>query len=121
MCLTLFSLQTLQKYTREYLFDKFRNEYHQQRPPSRHPLPHRVPQGLPPMGPLSHGSRPILAIDTAPHAAANRHPSLSAPRDVLGGEVHSPPITRSIPDALPTSISARGPGPSKSSLSQVNR
>nr|AKU04645.1 zinc finger transcription factor [Volvariella volvacea] len=100
-------METLQKYTREYLFDKFRAEYQQTRPSSRHPLPHRGPQGLTPMGTsLSHGSRPPLVIDTT-HPALNRHPPLPPPRDFLGGsEIHSPSISRPLAD--PTSLSSRG-------------
>ncbi|KAG6909130.1 hypothetical protein DXG01_001882 [Tephrocybe rancida] len=65
-------MDTLQKYTREYLFDKFRNEYlRQQRPPSHLSVPHHHPQ------------------DTAPHQAMHRHPTLSGPRDILTGEIRS--------------------------------
>lgn len=77
-------------------------------------MQHRVTQGLPPVASLSHASRPILAIDTAPQLATNRHPSLSAPRDLLGGELHSPSITRPIPDPMSAPpLSARGPAPSE--------
>lgn len=107
-------LQTLQKYTRDYLFDKFRVEYQQQRPSSRHSVTHRHPQGIPSMGAQSHASRPILAIDTAPHLSAN-HPSLSVPREVLGGEIRSAPSTRAMPDLL-LSASARASAPSQSGL-----
>ncbi|PFH54063.1 hypothetical protein AMATHDRAFT_53868 [Amanita thiersii Skay4041] len=101
-------MERLQKYTREYLFEKFRTEYAMQRPPSRH-LSHQVPQGLH-IGPIPHSSRPILAIDTAPNTIVHRHPSLVVPhRDVLSGELHSS-VTRLPPDPLPSSISARTPG-----------
>ncbi|KAF5382563.1 hypothetical protein D9615_002864 [Tricholomella constricta] len=84
-------MDTLQKYTREYLFDKFRIEYiRQQRPPSHLSVPHHLPQ----------------AIDTAPHQAMHRHPSLSGPRDILGGEIRSG--QRPMPDTMATSASARG-------------
>ncbi|KAF9450587.1 hypothetical protein P691DRAFT_758092 [Macrolepiota fuliginosa MF-IS2] len=89
-------METLQKYTREYLFEKFRSDYiqlqQQQRPPSRHsshPHPHTAhphthphPHAHSPhaishlthplqphghMGGLApHPARPILAIDTQP-------------------------------------------------------
>ena len=74
--------QTLQKYTREYLFEKYRAEM-QPAPPvaARPPQPAAVTR-LPPM----RGSRPILAIDTAPpHANGNGH--LSMPRSgIVNGE-----------------------------------
>ncbi|KXN88073.1 Septin-1 [Leucoagaricus sp. SymC.cos] len=87
-------METLQKYTREYLFEKFRSDYiqlqqqQQQRPPSRlssHPHPHSHPHSHPhahsphaishlthphPIGHMAglapHPARPILAIDTQP-------------------------------------------------------
>ncbi|TBU46364.1 hypothetical protein BD309DRAFT_858295 [Dichomitus squalens] len=65
-------METLQKYTREYLFEKFRAEVQPTPPPAIHPpqQPTRVENRLPHM----HGSRPILAIDTAPaHANGNGH------------------------------------------------
>ena len=108
----MFSIQTLQKYTRDYLFDKFRNEYiHlQQRPSSRHSIPHHVPQGVSQIGPIPHSSRPILAIDTAPHpAAVHRHPSLSVPRDLYGGPG---PVTRPLSDTMTPGVSTRGPASS---------
>lgn len=76
-------------------------------------MAHRVTQPLPPVASLSHGSRPILAIDTAPHPNANRHPSIPVPRDMLGGEIHSPSIPRNVPDPLSTPIPVRGVAPSK--------
>ncbi|KAF7298963.1 GTP binding protein [Mycena indigotica] len=60
-------MKTLQKYTREYLFDKFRIECLPHRANAR-PASHS--QALaPPSTPLSLGPRPILAIDTAPRSA----------------------------------------------------
>ncbi|KAG6897640.1 hypothetical protein C0992_012619 [Termitomyces sp. T32_za158] len=100
-------MDTLQKYTREYLFDKFRNEYiRQQRPSSHLSVPHIHPQGMTHMGGISHGSRPILAIDTAPHQAMHRHPTLSGPRNILSGEIRSG--HRPITDAMAGSSSTRG-------------
>lgn len=100
--------QTLQKYTRDYLFDKFRNEYiHLQQPPSsRHSIPHHVSQGVSQIGPVPHSSRPILAIDTAPHGGAHRHPPISVPRDMYGG---SGPVTRPLSDSMASGGSTRGP------------
>ncbi|CDO71409.1 hypothetical protein BN946_scf184909.g3 [Trametes cinnabarina] len=75
-------METLQKYTREYLFEKFKSEV--QPPPPvavRSPQPAAVTR-LPPM----RGSRPILAIETAPshaNANANGHPALSVPRSAV--------------------------------------
>ncbi|KAF8147304.1 hypothetical protein K438DRAFT_1922099 [Mycena galopus ATCC 62051] len=102
-------MNTLQKYTREYLFDKFRIECLPQRPSSsRHIAPH--PQLAPPhLSPLSHNSRPILAIDTqAPRSASIQRSA--APREIaIGGDIHSTPVSR----ADPTSgFSNRGSAPS---------
>ncbi|KAF8231734.1 hypothetical protein L208DRAFT_1275368 [Tricholoma matsutake] len=101
-------METLQKYTRDYLFDKFRNEYvHlQQRPSSRHSISHHISQGVSQIGPIPHSSRPILAIDTAPHVAVHRHPSLSVPRDLYGGAA---PVTRPLSDTMTSGVSTRGP------------
>ncbi|KAF7365169.1 GTP binding protein [Mycena venus] len=86
-------MKTLQKYTREYLFDKFRIECLPQRPSSRHIAPH--PQLVPPhLTPLSHSSRPILAIDTQAPRSASIHRSASHPnpREIaIGGDMHSTP------------------------------
>ncbi|KAG5648411.1 hypothetical protein DXG03_004985 [Asterophora parasitica] len=83
-------MDTLQKYTREYLFEKFRTEYRQQRPPAHLPVPHHHhPQ----------------AIDTAPHQAMHRHPPLSGPRDILAADIRSG--QRPMPDTMGSS-SARG-------------
>ncbi|KAH0586192.1 hypothetical protein H2248_007451 [Termitomyces sp. 'cryptogamus'] len=100
-------METLQKYTREYLFDKFRIDYlRQQRPPSHLSVSHHHPQGVAHMANLSHGTRPILAIDTAPHQAMHRHPALSGPRDIMSGEVRSG--HRPMTDSMTASGSARG-------------
>ncbi|PCH40059.1 hypothetical protein WOLCODRAFT_136630 [Wolfiporia cocos MD-104 SS10] len=68
-------MQTLQKYTREYLLQKFRAEAQLNQ---HHPAPTRATQPSVPMStrlpPLTHGSRPILAIDTTPSHAINRPP-----------------------------------------------
>ncbi|TFK40803.1 GTP binding protein [Crucibulum laeve] len=99
-------METLQKYTREYLFDKFRVEYNPQpRPSSRHSISH-----LSHMGPIPQHSRPILAIDTAPHSVVHRHPSLSVPRDMLSGDPRSATATRPPSDSMPNSGSAKTPG-----------
>ncbi|KAI9058281.1 hypothetical protein FKP32DRAFT_1606743 [Trametes sanguinea] len=73
-------METLQKYTREYLFEKFKTEVQpSQSVAVRSSQPAAVAR-LPPM----RGSRPILAIDTAPsHANANGHPALSVPRSAV--------------------------------------
>ncbi|KAJ7863053.1 GTP binding protein [Mycena olivaceomarginata] len=106
-------MKTLQKYTREYLFDKFRIECLPQRPSSRHIASH--PQLVPPhLIPLSHNSRPILAIDTqAPRSAsiqrsASSHPN---PREIaIGGDIHSTPVSRT--DPMSSGFSNRGSAPS---------
>jgi Septin len=109
-------METLQKYTREYLFDKFRAEYlsqhHQRLPVSHHSL-HHISQSIvsrPQLPPPPSTSRPVLAIDTAPsHSAPNRLPPLSVSREVaIGREIHSvPPVRGPHPDAMSTSTSAR--------------
>ncbi|KAG6820719.1 hypothetical protein H0H93_012772 [Arthromyces matolae] len=100
-------MDTLQKYTREYLFDKFRIEYlRQQRPSSLLSVPHHLPQGIAHLGGISHGTRPILAIDTAPHQAMHRQPALTGPRDILSGDVRSG--HRTMADSMPGSGSTRG-------------
>ncbi|KAJ7069727.1 GTP binding protein [Mycena amicta] len=100
-------MKTLQKYTREYLFDKFRIECLPQRASSR-PIHH--PQ-IPPshLGTLSVGPRPILAIDTAPRSApihrSSTHPT---PREIaLTGEVHSAPVAR--PEASTSAYPVKAP------------
>lgn len=68
--------QTLQKYTREYLFEKFRAEVQPQAPPPpARPTqqPARLDNRLPPM----RGSRPILAIETtSSHTNESGHVSM---------------------------------------------
>ncbi|KAJ6477395.1 GTP binding protein [Mycena vitilis] len=97
-------MKTLQKYTREYLFDKFRIECLPQRATSsRHLPPH--PQ-LPPLPP-PHSSRPILAIDTAPRAPMHRSAPHTTPREIaLGGDAHSAPVARN--DPMSSGFSSRG-------------
>ncbi|KAH0832112.1 hypothetical protein J3R83DRAFT_13021 [Lanmaoa asiatica] len=95
-------METLQKYTREYLFDKFRNEYLIQHHSANHPLhAHQIQQNMVPrtqLSALSHTPRPILSIETCGHGAV-RHPSLSIPRDVPPGtEAHTMPISRTMGD-----------------------
>ncbi|KAH9922836.1 uncharacterized protein BXZ73DRAFT_51157 [Epithele typhae] len=65
----LHHMETLQKYTREYLLEKFRAEVQPVSPPhARQPV--AVATRLPPM----RATRPTLAIDTAPpHANGNGH------------------------------------------------
>ncbi|EIW59456.1 uncharacterized protein TRAVEDRAFT_121273 [Trametes versicolor FP-101664 SS1] len=86
-------METLQKYTREYLFEKFKTEVQPPAPVAAvRPSQPAAVSRLPPM----RGSRPILAIDTAPsHASANGHPPLSVPRSAvtLNGELLSAPIS----------------------------
>ncbi|KAI1793413.1 hypothetical protein LXA43DRAFT_885698 [Ganoderma leucocontextum] len=84
-------METLQKYTREYLFEKFRAEVQPQAPPpAARPTqqPARVDNRLPPM----RDSRPILAIETAPaHANGNRH--VSMPRSgIVNGHGEQLPV-----------------------------
>ncbi len=77
--------QTLQKYTREYLFEKFRAEV--QPVPPVAVRPSQQPAAVTRLPPL-RGSRPILAIDTAPsHANGSGNGHLSMPRSsIVNGE-----------------------------------
>ncbi|KAJ7761511.1 GTP binding protein [Mycena maculata] len=105
-------MKTLQKYTREYLFDKFRIECLPQRPSSRHLAPQHPQHSPPHLTPLSlsHSSRPILAIDTAPRSASiHRGSSHHTPREIsLGGDVQSAPVTR---DPMSSGFSSRASAP----------
>ncbi|KAJ6613292.1 hypothetical protein B0H10DRAFT_2049045 [Mycena sp. CBHHK59/15] len=90
-------MKTLQKYTREYLFDKFRIECLPQRPTSRHLVSN--PQTSPPH---------LASLITC--APIHRNSSSSAPREIaIGGDIHSAPVTRN--DALSSGFSSRGSGP----------
>ncbi|KAF8558243.1 hypothetical protein OG21DRAFT_1474968 [Imleria badia] len=94
-------METLQKYTREYLFDKFRNEYLIQHHPANHPLhTHQMQQNMVPrtqLAALSHTPRPILSIETCGHGAV-RNP-MSIPRDVPPGtDARAMPISRTMGD-----------------------
>ncbi|KAJ7288299.1 GTP binding protein [Mycena rebaudengoi] len=106
-------METLQKYTREYLFDKFRIECLPQRPNSRH-LPSHHPQPTSShLGSLSHSSRPILAIDTAPRSApVHRSSAQSLPREItIEGDPHSaPPVSRN--ELMSSGFSSSMSGPS---------
>jgi hypothetical protein len=103
-----FPIQTLQKYTREYLLEKFKADYSLQTPtlsPSttrsqRSPTVNRLP-------PLPQGSRPILAIDTAPTHISNRQPSVSVSRGVSNGENTLPPMA-SMPELSPNTATSAG-------------
>ncbi|KAJ7505281.1 GTP binding protein [Mycena galericulata] len=103
-------MKTLQKYTREYLFDKFRIECLPQRPSSRHPAPQHPQVSPPHPTALPHSSRPILAIDTAPRSAPiHRSSTHSNPREIsIGGDAHSTPVTR---DPMSSGFSNRGSAP----------
>ncbi|KAJ7095831.1 GTP binding protein [Mycena belliarum] len=107
-------MKTLQKYTREYLFDKFRIECLPQRPSSRH-LASQHPQ-IPPSHSISlpHSSRPILAIDTAPRSAPiQRSTPHSNPREIAIGDAQSAPLTRTEPMSSGFSSKGSGPGSAK--------
>ncbi|OSX59910.1 hypothetical protein POSPLADRAFT_1066973 [Postia placenta MAD-698-R-SB12] len=71
-------MQTLQKYTRDYLFQKYRQEV--QPPPKSMPTRGSHLSAPPPrLLPLSQGTRPILAIDTTPSQSTANPPVLQAP------------------------------------------
>ncbi|KDR82808.1 hypothetical protein GALMADRAFT_238363 [Galerina marginata CBS 339.88] len=98
-------METLQRYTQVYLFEKFRLDYNnhhqqQQQPSSRHSISH-----------LSHipMSRPILAIDTAPPPPAHRHPiPVQQRHDVYPGDVRN---ASRMPDPTPVSGTSRAAQP----------
>lgn len=73
-------MQTLHKYTKEYLLGKFMEGY-QPHHATYHPLQQiSLPPPSRPHPSLSQASRPILAIDTAPGpAATHRQPHLALP------------------------------------------
>ncbi|KAF5369461.1 hypothetical protein D9758_002738 [Tetrapyrgos nigripes] len=100
-------MDTLQNYTRDYLFKKFRTDYHQQHSTARHSLPQQ--HSLPHIAHLSHSSRPILAIDTAPsHSSMGRHPVLNMPLDISvtgARDIHSGSASRNISDSVSTKSS----------------
>ncbi|KAI0917262.1 hypothetical protein AcW2_007443 [Taiwanofungus camphoratus] len=101
---------TLQKYTREYLFQKFRAELQLQAPSAHHPLSARAPQQVSRLPPLSHGSRPVLAIETGPsHLHTNRHPALSVSRPNIApsGDVASASTISAQPPPVPRDASPR--------------
>lgn len=139
--------QTLQKYTREYLFEKFRSDYiqlQQQRPPSRHsshPHPHAHPHTHPHphshsphaishlthphslghMGGLaSHPARPILAIDTQPPP---QHPSQGLhhpqPLPSMGRHTQQVPIPTSSRDLLTAGGGSDGRTPGSSASART--
>lgn len=102
--------QTLQKYTREYLFEKFKAEVQPPPPVSVRAAPPAAVARLPPM----RGSRPILAIDTAPsHANPNGHAPLPAPRPTvpLNGELQSAPMVtmHELPEKMATTSASQSP------------
>lgn len=114
--LTLFVLQTLQKYTREYLFQKFRVDYQQQQ--QQQSLSHHMSSGMSTHShapSLTHVARPILAIDTAQHGPMRRPPSLSSARNMnLGPDMRSGPIIRTAQDTSSSNMSVKSSGPGAS-------
>lgn len=80
-----YHMRTLQKYTREYLLEKFRVEYQPTyaanvaRMQRSSPVVNRMPQHIP------QAARPVLAIDTAPNHVPNRHASHSISHSAESG------------------------------------
>ncbi|CCM00653.1 uncharacterized protein FIBRA_02691 [Fibroporia radiculosa] len=112
-------MQTLQKYTKEYLFQKFRNEM---QPP--HPMPTRAAQpsnSAPPPPQFPHSSRPILAIDTTPtHATSKRQPPPQpAPRAGIAPNGDAAPSA--VSPQPPPAVSESSPRTATSSRSQRSR
>ncbi|KAF4577212.1 hypothetical protein EYR40_009427 [Pleurotus pulmonarius] len=116
-------METLQKYTREYLFDKFRIDCQPlQRPTSQHSIQGTLTTPPHTISVLSHATRPILAIDTAPHPG--RHPSLSMSRaPSLPSDMRGVPMSRGLPDlsAPPGSSRASGSAPKASSRQRTKK
>ncbi|KZP33684.1 hypothetical protein FIBSPDRAFT_721126 [Athelia psychrophila] len=122
-------MDTLQKYTKEYLFDKFRAEYlgqhHQRMPAPIHSL-HASQQGmvarshLPPLT----IARPVLAIDTVHHTTPTRHapPPMSA-RDLGPRElISTTPLHSAHPDGYVSNSGARlSPANSRSSKQRTKK
>ncbi|KAL4069944.1 hypothetical protein V8B97DRAFT_1872195 [Scleroderma yunnanense] len=100
-------METLQKYTREYLYEKFRAECLAQHHPPNHLLhPHQTQANIVPrpQHPLGHPLRPALSIETSPNHGAVRHSSLSISRDLPPGTDMRPlPISRSLGDGASSS------------------
>ncbi|KAG1746014.1 uncharacterized protein EDB91DRAFT_1120238 [Suillus paluster] len=99
-------METLQKYTREYLFEKFRNEYLLQHHPANHSLhPHPLQQTVPRTSvPLTHAPRPVLTIETQSGHGSVRHPPLAMPRDIpAGADLRGPPLSRQMADGASSS------------------
>ncbi|KAF5385670.1 hypothetical protein D9757_005499 [Collybiopsis confluens] len=99
-------METLQKYTREYLFEKFKNDYklptqqqqqqQQQHSTSRHSLSHLASHSSH-LTPLGHSSRPVLAIDTAAPGSMSR---LTVPQDISVGRDIRSSISRNVSDSV---------------------
>ncbi|KAG1715726.1 hypothetical protein ID866_1442 [Astraeus odoratus] len=100
-------METLQKYTREYLFEKFRAEYLVQHHPPNHLLhPHQSQSNIVPRSQLAlgHAPRPALSIETSPNHGGVRHSSMSISRDVPPGTDMRPlPISRALADGVNSS------------------
>ncbi|KAI6147194.1 hypothetical protein BKA82DRAFT_4150613 [Pisolithus tinctorius] len=107
-CAIFHHMETLQKYTREYLFEKFRAEYLAQHHPPNHLL--HTQSNIVPRSqlPLNHPLRPALSIETSPPnhgGAAVRHTSLSISRDGVppGTDMRPLPISRPLSDGINSS------------------
>ncbi|RPD62349.1 hypothetical protein L226DRAFT_458954 [Lentinus tigrinus ALCF2SS1-7] len=97
-------METLQKYTREYLFEKFKAEVQPAPPVVVRPQPTAVNR-LPPM----RDSRPVLAIDTAPpHANGNGHMQMPRSAVVNGEPLSAQVLSAAMQDLSPkVAMSAR--------------
>ncbi|KAH7885219.1 hypothetical protein F5I97DRAFT_1811080 [Phlebopus sp. FC_14] len=96
-------METLQKYTRDYLFDRFRTEFLIQHHSANQSLhSHQVQQGMitrPQLSALSHAPHPALSIETSSGHGSARHPSLSISRDVPpGADIRTLPMSRGMGD-----------------------
>ena len=102
-------IQTLQKYTKEYLYEKYKLEAPHSIQRHQNPRPHHMP--------LPRNHRPLMAIDVAPHSNGPvRHSSLVLPPPPLShnGEMMNP----SMP-IRPNSTKMAGPTGSQSLVYMV--
>ncbi|CAA7261592.1 unnamed protein product [Cyclocybe aegerita] len=101
-------MDTLQQYTRQYLFEKFRVDYtHHQRPSSRQTISHLSHMGSISQQQQQHSSRPILAIDTQP-THRQPIPVQQQHRDVYPGDVRHSNNSAPRPSLQDTASSAGG-------------
>ncbi|KAK7681531.1 hypothetical protein QCA50_015263 [Cerrena zonata] len=111
-----FHMETLKKYTKEYLYQRFTTEYIQAQQTAISAA--RGPITTNGTRPPAFASKPILAIDTnAPNQLVNnRHPSLAVPHSALNGDsVPHPAISaQAVPDLSPNTANSSRSGRQRS-------